>query len=825
MPTRCQLMPKLPAVLFCLACCSTPASAFPASGIQATQSARPGRVVVTVTTLQGSVHLSGVDVELRLSSDTTVLAKTITDGAGLVTFPDVPPGRYIIRATRAGFIPSDSSEFTVHAEEVARVLIDIALTFVMPEVEVRAARTSPTDSVQPVSMSDMLSGSVFDLAPIEGDDFQSLLLLLPGVVRGPDGRLRIKGGQPSQGALQISSASLNDPSSGDFDLDLPGQSVDSVEVLANPFAAEYGRFSTSVTQVRTRRGTNDWEIKPGGLMPRFRKSFAGIRGFEPRFSVRGPIKHDRVFLAQDFQFRYVASPVKSLPNEPDIELRSFDSFTRIDTIVSSRHTLGGGLIAFPREIRHATLSTFRPPEVTPDFDQSGWTAGAVDRLALAPDAVLETTVSGRWFEINVNTDVTSPMVFAPQTASGSYFNDQEREVHSLQWVEALSLTRSWRGQHVLKFGTDVQGSGFTGFSQSRPTEVRRLDGSLAELTVFGGRTLQDVGGVEFALFAQDRWRLGSRVTFELGLRTDRDGIVERVNWSPRAGVAIGVAPEGRAILRGGFGKFVQRTPLNVGAFSSFEPRTVSRFSPAGASLGAPITYRNVVDGDLISPEAVVGNVEWNQRFGRRLLFKLEWMDRHGSHEFLVNPVAPAGQLQLSSSGASRYTELEATTRYLRERRDLTLSYVWAKGTADLNNYDQFYGNLRNPIVRANESNLIATDVRHRLLLRGTLGLGKWDFAPILELRSGFPWSAVDEFQDFVGPRNRAGRLPVVRTLDFTLARPWRVTKYRFRAGIKLYNVFGASADRDVQNNLASPDYGQFFNPIERSIGFVFGSAK
>ena len=44
--------------------------------------------------------------------------------------------------------------------------------------------------------------------------------------------------------------------------------------------------------------------------------------------MRGPIKKDRVFLAQDVQFRYVATPVKSLPGEPEVELRSFDSFTR-----------------------------------------------------------------------------------------------------------------------------------------------------------------------------------------------------------------------------------------------------------------------------------------------------------------------------------------------------------------------------------------------------------------------------------------------------------------------------------------------------------------
>jgi hypothetical protein len=46
---------------------------------------------------------------------------------------------------------------------------------------------------------------------------------LPGVVTGADKRLHIKGVQPSQGALQDSSASLIDPSTGDFDLELPGQ--------------------------------------------------------------------------------------------------------------------------------------------------------------------------------------------------------------------------------------------------------------------------------------------------------------------------------------------------------------------------------------------------------------------------------------------------------------------------------------------------------------------------------------------------------------------------------------------------------------------------
>jgi hypothetical protein len=629
------------------------------------------------------------------------------------------------------------------------------------------------------------------------------------------------------GALQVSSASLIDPSTGDFDLQLPGGAVESVETLPNPFSAEYGRFSTSVVQIRTRRGTNEWELKPGNLIPRFRKGFRSVRGFEPRFTIRGPLKKDRLFLSQDFQYRYVNDPVKSLPGEPDIRLTSFDSFTRVDGTISTRHSMGGLVVLFPRKIEHLSLHTFRPPEVTPEFNQSGASVGVQDRFALSSTMFLESTFAGRWFEINVNTPGRGPMIYAPETQAGSFFNDQQREVHSVQWVQALSYSRDWRGQHLFKFGLDLQYSGYKGDSTSRPVEIRRLDGSLAERDVFGPPTGQDVAGAEFSLFAQDRWRMGSRVTLELGYRMDRDHIVDKFNWSTRGGASIAVLPEGRGILRGGLGNFAARTPLNVGAFPQFERRTVTRFGPDGGALGPPVTFEPVIATPLRTPEGIIGNIEWNQRFSRRFLFKANFLKRTGTREYLLNPDPVRGVVVLSSNGESRYREVEVTGRYLGSaRRDLTVSYVRSHGTSDLNTYDQYYGNLRNPILRANERNLIPVDVPNRLIIQGTIGLpGQWDFVPVVEVRSGFPFSAVNEFQDFVGERNRAGRLPTVRTLDFSLARPWHVKKYRFRAGLKVYNIFGSNAERDVQNNVTSPHYGTFYNPLERSIGFVIGSAK
>ena len=207
------------AVALCFVTAATPASAQPS---RAEQPNTPGRVVATVTTLDGTVEVPGVQVDLVAPSEAIVIATTDTDSRGMVTFPDVPPGRYIINVTRAGFISTSSATFNVRPGAVTKVLVDIRLTFVMPEIEVRAERPSPTDSVQPVSMSDMLAGDVLDVAPLVGDDFHNLMQLLPGIIRGPDGRLRVKGGQPTQGALQVSSASLTDPSTGDFDLDVPG---------------------------------------------------------------------------------------------------------------------------------------------------------------------------------------------------------------------------------------------------------------------------------------------------------------------------------------------------------------------------------------------------------------------------------------------------------------------------------------------------------------------------------------------------------------------------------------------------------------------------
>ena len=103
----------------------------------------------------------------------------------------------------------------------------------------------------------------------------------------------------------------------------------------------------------------------------------------------------------------------------------------------------------------------------------------------------------------------------------------------------------------------------------------------------------------------------------------------------------------------------------------------------------------------------------------------------------------------------------------------------------------------------------------------------WGFTaiPVWELRSGFPYSNVDEQRNFVGARNRAGRFPVFNSVDFQITKivalKFRGKQRRFRVGLRLFNLLNNFNPQDVQENLASPYYGTFYRGVKRKIRAVF----
>jgi hypothetical protein len=86
-------------------------------------------------------------------------------------------------------------------------------------------------------------------------------------------------------------------------------------------------------------------------------------------------------------------------------------------------------------------------------------------------------------------------------------------------------------------------------------------------------------------------------------------------------------------------------------------------------------------------------------------------------------------------------------------------------------------------------------------------------------------AAVDASQQFVGPRNEAGRYPRFTSLDMQVTKdvaiPFRGKRFKMRAGLKFFNVTNHWNPRDVQNNVASPEAGTFYNRIGRTVRLKF----
>ena len=315
--------------------------------------------------------------------------------------------------------------------------------------------------------------------------------------------------------------------------------------------------------------------------------------------------------------------------------------------------------------------------------------------------------------------------------------------------------------------------------------MRRLDGSLAELTTYApALTHPDVSGTEFGLFAQDRWRLNDRVMFELGLRVDRDDIVgtsQLLAARRRVDQRAAGGPRDPARRRRQVRSAHAARRRRVHAVST---QTVTRFDPPASRWPARHLRARVVD-PLKTPESLVQTLAWDQRFGRKIFFKAAYLHRNGSHEAIVDPDPRARRADAVVDGRVEVLGVRGDGALPGER--IPRPHRVVRAVAQHARPERLRSVLRQlpePDHPA-ERELAQPDRRaqphHRPRHHGSagqVGLHRRSSSGARVSRG----PAVDEFQDFVGERNRAGRLPSVSTLDFSLVRPWKFRKYRFIAG-------------------------------------------
>ncbi|HJP90315.1 MAG TPA: hypothetical protein VJ875_00060, partial [Pyrinomonadaceae bacterium] len=246
-------------------------------------------------------------------------------------------------------------------------------------------------------------------------------------------------------------------------------------------------------------------------------------------------------------------------------------------------------------------------------------------------------------------------------------------------------------------------------------------------------------------------------------------------------------------------------------------------------IDGPRLFLNTAAADLENPYSLAWNLQVDHELNQRLLLRLGYEERNTRRDFALEPRET--ELLLQNNGRSRYRELQGIARFrFQESRNIYLSYVRSQTRGNLNDFNTYFGNLKHAVIRPDEYGRQPFDTPNRLLFWGDFGL-PFDFVatPVFDWHSGFPFSLLNEEQDFVGPRNEGGRFPRLMTLDLLVTKglsiPFRGKKYKGRAGFTVFNITNHWNPRDVQNNIASDQFSTFFNSVGRSVRLKFEFVK
>jgi hypothetical protein len=815
-PTRLMLtLASLTNALCWLAFITVPQSAMAA--------AKTGDVRGTVFIVDSQIGrfvMPGAQVRLEGNS---MPLETVTDLQGNYTFSEVTPGNYRIEVKAPGFI--GSAEVTVVPGAALEIPIPLGIDTLYESVTV-TAKDEPAMQTDPSGQTVINRSAVIN-TPNRYDTFDTLLPLVPGVVRGPDGLINMKGGRSSQGGSLVNNASVTDPATGNAAINLPIDVVESVTVVPNPYDPEYGRLTGAVSKIETVAGNfNDFHLSVQNLFVRPRKragDFVGIESATPRITVTGPLWKNRIAFTQSFEYRFIRTPISSLPQlQRDMKLEGFNSFSQMDVNLTQRQSLTASFALYPQKFNYLGLNTFTPQASAPDLHQRGYMASIQHRYAIGPDSLLLSQFSYKRFDADVTANSNDPYQLLIETTAGGVFDRQNRQTYRTEWQENYQFgVRDFFGSNQFKLGIDFARSDYNGRVALLPVTIIGVSNSPIERIDFGPASRFDITQNETAWFLADKWTPWSRLTFDLGVRFDRDSVTASTHTAPRAGFALMLTKDAKTLLKGGAGLFYDRVPLNIASFPFLPNRTVVDLDSTGQILNSG-AYVNTISRGLHNPRSTGWNLELDRQLTSALTMRAGFQERNTSRDFLLTPeMAPDhGILSLSNGGSSFYRELQFAGLYKFHGNTLNASYTRSKAYGDLNDFNQFFGNAAVPVIEPNGRGRLPFDAPNRFLFWGQFNAPmKLTVMPVFDLHTGFPYSVVDQYRDFIGPRD-SKRFRRFNSLDMQVTRPISLPfphkELKARVGFSVFNLLNHFNPRDVQNDVDSDRFGGLFNGVGRT---------
>jgi hypothetical protein len=811
-------------------------------------SQKRGTVKGTVSLVNESQEPStseGLMLELKPLAEGAASLSAITDEAGNYEFKDVADGDYLLRLQAEGFEPFTA---TLHVRDGASVIqnISVKLAGLTQKIEVKEqADPLSADSSDTSKLSEKQIASL----PVVEENFKSLLPLTPGVVRTPDGKLSFRGATEDQSMLQVNNSKMTDPVTGSFSIPVPLDAVQSVRVVQTPYSAENGGFSGGLTVVETVSPPETWKFGVRDLNVSLRGKndhFVGVGRATPRVVFGGPVFGDKISFSEVFEYDVIRDPVRGLAwPRNEIKRQGFNSYSTLQAILSPKQVLTVTLNVFPMRTQFADITALIPQTASSDYDRKGASVSLSDAYTFSSGALFRMALNYTRFNSNAHGQGSEAMLLTPDGWGGNFFNSWARSSSQFQAAPVFQFApRTFLGRHEIRIGADATHRSFSGNSESQPVRLLREDGSPTEQIQFTGRGLLGGSVTDVEEFLSDHWMLSDRLAADLGGRVTSQTVGRAAAFAPRFGVAYSPGKDRKTILRAGTGIFYDRVPLLAADFTGNPTRVISQYDSSGQTIGNEVAFQNEYiargSGPIASrfrhapntsARSFVSSAELDRALWTGAVLRLGYVHSTTRDLFVISPFggeggAP-GVLGLLNSGREYYSQAEATLQFHPIKDgDLSISYVWSRSRGDLNTLGDVFIPFEQPVIRPNAYSVRPSDVPNRVVAWGTFHLPlALVFGPVVDVHTGYPYSKVDERQNYAGLPN-SQRFPTFFSLDSQVYRDFRVPPWvhlgsrKIHLGFYVINLTNHGNFSEVYNNVTSPNFGRFTEFERRQTAFL-----
>jgi hypothetical protein len=510
---------------------------------------------------------------------TGIKRETTTNDEGLFVISNLAAGEYEVKAKAQNFADR-VFPVTLQVGQTTTLSIPLEVAATTITLDREFGWYNPIDTSTSV-VDGVINSHEIDSLPLNGRNFLELALLVPGNSLAPNFDptktntvVISSAGQLGRGGnVTVDGVDINDDVVGGTIQNISQEAVQEFQVATNRFSAQLGRSGSSVVNVVTKSGSN--EFHGSGSVYFRNKTLQGLPATLDRtigqappfhreqyaFTLGGPIKRDKAWFFGSFEYRNQKGAVlvgtRNLATRSIV--RSFAAAPLHDTLTTERFdwqpTTKDHLTArysLQRSDDVTASSLIRPIGSASERQSSRNKTHSF--LVNYTRVLTPRDINSLSFSFSDFINRTLPVTVAPQLTflsiqdGASFRVPQQTKQRRYQLSDTYTMVR---GNHTLALGAEIQrvqsDLNLGVFQQGRieliedfPNFDRNGDGRVDDndlvfaVTLRSGKPTQPLllpatNNTYFAGLIQDDWRARPQLTLNLGLRYELDTDVKNVS--------------------------------------------------------------------------------------------------------------------------------------------------------------------------------------------------------------------------------------------------------------------------------------------------------